>query len=159
MVARLVRVRDRDLANVFPRWADDRRSLAGRHEVEGAHRMSRWEDRSLREDVLANGVDDWVDAGWLRQIAQRSAVEDGSQLRQLSIGLIAELLVEELVVAGSIEGGKHVVWDGTPGEALVRIVGGWKEWGDEPPMPGAIVWLDLTEAGRAIGEAVLRREA
>jgi len=127
--------------------------------MEGPHRMSRWEDRSLREDVLANGVDDWVDAGWLRQIAQRSAVQDGSQLRQLSIGLIAELLVEELVVAGSLNGGKHIVWDCTPGEALVWVVDAWKEWGDEPPTPGAIAWLDLTEAGRAIGEAVLRREA
>jgi hypothetical protein len=113
----------------------------------------------LTEDVLANGVDDVVYAAWVHQIARRSGLEDAAQLRQLSVGLIADALARGLVVAGDVEGGVHRPWDCSPAEALMRIAERWAEWGDEVPTPGAIVWLDLTEAGAAIGAAVLEREA
>ena len=121
--------------------------------------MSTWHDRTLAEDVLANGVDDWVYAGWVHQIARRSRVEDPSQLRALSVGLIAELLVGGLVVAGEYDGESHRPWDCSIGEAIVRVVEEWRSWGDTAPTPGAVVWLALTPAGREIGEAVLAREA
>ena len=121
--------------------------------------MSTWDDRTLVEDVLANGVDDLVYAGWLHQIARRSGVGDPSQLRMLSLGLIAELLVRGLMVAGGFDGDSHRPWDCSMGEAIARISEDWQGWGDEVPTPGAIVWPDLTPAGREIGEAVLAREA
>jgi hypothetical protein len=120
--------------------------------------MSSWDDWTLIEDILANGVDDWVYAGWVYQIAQRSGLDDPSELRALSIGLIAEVLTRGLMVAGTYDGGKHVPWGCSTGEAIERITKAWLEWGEFPPTPGAIVWLDLTPAGQELGEAVLARE-
>lgn len=120
--------------------------------------MSTWDDRTLIEDVLASGVDDWVYAAEVYGIAGRTSLCDAAQLRLLSVGLIAELLVRGLVVAGEFDGDSHRPWDCSTGEAIARISEDWQGWGDEVPTPGAIVWLDLTPAGRDIGEAVLARE-
>ena len=120
--------------------------------------MSTWEDRTLTEDVLANAVEDWVYAGWVHQIARRSGLTDPAGLRALAIGLMAELLVRGLVVGGEYDGETHRPWDCSVGEAVVRIAEDWQAWGDTVPTPGAVVWLDLTPAGREIGEAVLARE-
>lgn len=119
--------------------------------------MSGWDDRTLLEDLLASGVDDWVYAAEVYGIAARSGLT-GENLRMLAVGLIAEALAEGLVVPGEYDGDGHRPWDCTTGEAIVRIAQEWRPWGGEPPTPGAIVWLDLTAAGRAIGEAVLERE-
>jgi hypothetical protein len=121
--------------------------------------MSTWDDRTLIEDVLARGVDDWVYAAEILDIAARTELGDASQLRQLSIGLVAELLVRGLVLAGEYDGDGHRPWECSTGDAIARIAEEWQSWGDEVPTPGAIVWLDLTAAGRQIGEAVLAREA
>ncbi len=121
--------------------------------------MSSWDDRTLAEDVLANAVDDWVYAALVHQIARRSGISDPSQLRQLSVGLIAELLVQNLVEAGEYDGVEHRPWECTPSEAIVRIAEEWQGWGNDVPTPGAIVWLALTPIGRVMGEAVLAREA
>jgi hypothetical protein len=92
------------------------------------------------------------------QIARRSGITDPSQLRQLSIGIIADLLLGGLAIAGEYNGTEHRAWECSSGEAVARIAEDWLHWGDDAPTPGAIVWLDLTAAGREIGEAVLARE-
>jgi hypothetical protein len=116
-------------------------------------------DRTLKEDLLVGGLTDWADAGWVLQAVRPSGLTDSSELRTLAIGLIAELITERLVLAGSIVGGVHVPWTCSPGEAIERITREWlEEWGDEAPTPGAIVWLDSTPSGDEIGRAVLRRE-
>ncbi|WP_250290210.1 hypothetical protein [Frankia sp. CiP1_Cm_nod1] len=120
--------------------------------------MSTWDDRTLIEDILANGVDDWVYAAWLYQIAQRSGLVEPRDLRALSIGLIAEVLTSGLMVAGEYDGSGFRQWECSTGEAIVRITQDWLAWGDEDLTPGAVVWLDVTPAGQAIGEAVLARE-
>lgn len=121
--------------------------------------MTTWRDRTLIEDVLVGGLDDWVYAGWLHQTARDlSGLTDRAQLRSLAIGVIAEVLVSGLMVAGEVSEDGHRPWDCSTEAALARIVEDWLAWGEEPPTPGAIVWLALTDAGRAIGEAVLSRE-
>jgi len=115
-------------------------------------------DRSLVEDVLANGIDDWIYAGWVYQIASRTGVQDPADLRAVSLGLIAELLVRGLVVAGEYDGDGHRSWDCSTATSIEQITESWIAWGDSPPTPGAIVWLALTPAGREVGEAVLERE-
>ncbi len=121
--------------------------------------MSGFADRTLAEDVLANGIDDWVYAGWVHQIVRRSGVADPAQLRELAVGLIAELIVSGLVVPGEYDGDTHQPWECSAGEAIVRITEAWLAWGDSAPTPGAIVWLALSPAGAALGAAVLQRES
>lgn len=121
--------------------------------------MSGFADRTLAEDVLANGIDDWVYAGWVHQIVRRSGVADAAQLRQLAVGLIAELIVSGLVVPGDYDGDTHQPWECSAGEAIVRITEEWLAWGDSAPTPGAIVWLALSPAGTTLGAAVLERES
>jgi hypothetical protein len=121
--------------------------------------MSSFADRILAGDVLANGVDDWVYAGWVHQIVRRSGVTDPAQLRELAVGLIAELIVSGLVVPGDYDGDTHQPWECSAGEAIGRIAEEWLAWGDAAPTPGAIVWLALSPAGAALGAAVLQRES
>jgi hypothetical protein len=120
--------------------------------------MSGWDDRTLLEDLLARGVDDWIYAAEVYDIIARTELPDPAQLRMLAIGLIAEAIVRGLVLPGEFDGAEHRPWDCSRGEAIARIQEEWLEWGADVPTPGAIVWLDITPAGREIGEAVLARE-
>src|SRR5262249_22364226 len=110
---------------LLKRGCHDRSPATQRHDAEDPHRMSSWEDRTLIEDVLANGLDDWVYAGWVYQIAQRSGLNDPSELRALAIGLIAEVLTGGLMVAGEYDGTKHAQWACSTGEAIERITKAW----------------------------------
>jgi hypothetical protein len=104
-------------------------------------------------------VDDWVYEAEVYDIAARSGLTDPDQLRDLAIGLIAEALSRGLVVAGEYDGRSHVPWDCSTAEAIGRIAEAWVvEWGTAVPTPGAVVWLDLTTAGKEAGESVLARE-
>lgn len=120
--------------------------------------MNAWDDRTLIEDVLVNGLDDWVDASWVRQIATRTGLRDPLDLRAISLGLIVEVLSRGLMVAGECDGEGHRPWECSMATAVDMIAESWIAWGDTPPTPGAIVWLALTDAGRAIAEQVLERE-
>jgi hypothetical protein len=120
--------------------------------------MRTTDDRTFIEDVLANGLDDWVYAGWVYQIARRSGLEDPMQLRWLSVALITDVLTRGLMVAGEYDGEKHAPWDCSTGAAIERISEAWSAWGDSAPTPGAIVWLDLTPAGRQLAEEIVARE-
>jgi hypothetical protein len=120
--------------------------------------MTTWDDRTLLEDIIARGIDDWVYAAEVHDIAARTGLSDPEQLRMLAVGLIAEALVQGLLVAGDYDGVEHRPWSVSVGEAIARIAEDWLKWGNEVPTPGAIVWLDLTPAGREIAEAVIARE-
>jgi hypothetical protein len=120
--------------------------------------MSVQDDRALAEDVLVSALDDLVYAAWVLQIARRSGLSEASQLRQLVVGLVAELLLDGLVVAGDVFDGVHQAWACTVQDAVVRIVRDWRDWGDERLTPGAIFWLALTPAGQSAAEAVQQRE-
>ena len=76
----------------------------------------------------------------------------------MAVGLIAEALTRRLTVAGDYDRGGHRPWECSVCEAIGRIAHEWLRWGTTVPTPGAIVWLDVTHAGREMGEAVLARE-
>jgi hypothetical protein len=117
------------------------------------------DSRTLVEDVLANGVDDLVYEALVWTVAGRTGALEPAARRDLSIGLLAELLVSGLMVAGEYDGTDHRPWDLSTGDAIVRIAEDWLQWGESVPTPGSVVWLALTPAGRVLGEAVLAREA
>ena len=120
--------------------------------------MSSWDDRTLIEDLLANGVDDWVYASWVQGVAMRPGLTDGDLIRQLSLGLIAEVLVGGLMVAGDVVDGSHHAWDMTPADSLRRVAEEWIALGQDQLYPGQIVWLCNTAEGSKRGQAVLDRE-
>lgn len=122
--------------------------------------MSDMEDRTPREDVLVGGLDDWADAGWVYSSTRLAGVVDAESRRILTIGLIAELIVEGLMIPGDVDEQGHHPWMLSRGEAIERIAREWlSEWREEIPTPGAIVWLDNTETGDAIARSVLARES
>lgn len=117
-------------------------------------------DRTLIEDMLANGVDDWVDEALVFGNIARRVVADASDRRAVAIGLI-----ESVLLAGQMDAGETVScmgfrpWDATPEEAALRVASEWMSRADPNVYPGEIVWLRNTSTGDAIGQAVLDREA
>lgn len=115
--------------------------------------------RTPLEDLLVGGLDDWIYASWVCVSAALTGVTERSALRELSLGMIAEALAGGLMVPGDISDGRHLPWDCTDGEAMMRITREWvNDWGDQDPTPGAIVWLANTTAGDRIAHGVLCRE-
>lgn len=115
--------------------------------------------RTPKEDLLVGGLDDWVDAGWATRSARLSGPTGPVALRDSTLALIAEVLMEGLMVAGDIVANDHVPWPGTVETTIDRITREWiDEWGTEIPTPGAVVWLNNTPAGDEIAHSVLRRE-
>lgn len=114
---------------------------------------------SLIEKLLVDGLDDYGSANWVVAIARRELnIADIRDLRAISLGLIAELLMEGLMVAGDLEF-HFYPWDLEPHAALRRIIDEWLEWGlEESPTPGAICWLDNTEKGNEIARRAFERE-
>lgn len=117
-------------------------------------------NRTMKEELLLEGFYDWAYASWVTVSAGLSGIKQYPHLRTMSLGLIAEVLVEGLMVPGDVAEGKHYPWACSTGEAIVRITNEWlTEFPDEMPYPGAIVWLQNTEAGNEIAREVLAREA
>jgi hypothetical protein len=120
--------------------------------------LSTWDERTLVEDLLARGVDDWVSAAEVFDVASRSAVSDPFALRALSVGLIAEVLVRGWMVAGDVTGSGFNRWDCTTAEAIMKVSDAWFAREQPLVMPGEVVWLNTTEQGAALGSGVLQRE-
>jgi hypothetical protein len=120
--------------------------------------VSTWDERSLVEDVVARGVDDWVSAAEVFDVASRSGVSEQPTLRALSVGLIAEVLVRGWMVPGELADSGFARWECSTAEAVARIAQDWFSREEPLVMPGEIVWLDPTEQGRELGLRVLERE-
>jgi hypothetical protein len=120
--------------------------------------MSGMGDRTPKEDVVVGGLDDWIYASWVTNSVWDLVAAENR--RTMTLGLIAELLVERLMVPGDVDDQGHHPWPHSPGEAVERIAREWlAEWQDEIPTPGAIVWLANTERGNEVARRVLAREA
>ena len=114
--------------------------------------------RSLLDDLVARGVDDWVyDAELLDIAAQHGADEPGDRLT-VALGLAAQALIAGLVEAGTVSNDGFVAWNCTGVLALERIGRQWISLADPLVMLGEIVWLRNTPQGDAAGQAVLARE-
>ncbi len=116
-------------------------------------------NRNSKEDLLIGGLDDWAYARWVMNSAALSGVRDYGLLRSLCLGLIAEVIVQGLMVPGDVDADGHHPWQTSPGRALERITREWvDDWSETPPEIGAIVWLANTPAGDAVAREALARE-
>jgi hypothetical protein len=105
--------------------------------------MTTWEQRTLIEDVVANGVDDWVGVDEIWGNIARRVVEDAFDRRALALGLITVVVLEGLMEAGTTppNSGGFVPWDCSPAEAVNRIATEWLSLADPDIRPGDICWL------------------
>lgn len=115
-----------------------------------------YEPRTLTEDVLARAAEDWLSVAEV--IGLIRGITDPVTRRDLAIGVISRLMVEELIVVGDITEGTHVPWASSIGESIVRIISEWVAREDPLVMPGELAWLDTTERGQQLGERVWRRD-
>ena len=107
--------------------------------------MSSFEDRTLVEDMLANGADDWVYEALVSGNIARRVAEDDSDRRAVAIGLIVSVLLAgqmEAVETPSGEGFRP--WLATPEEAALRVASEWMARSNVNVYPGEIVWLRNT---------------
>jgi hypothetical protein len=109
------------------------------------------------DSALASGTLDWIDIAEFSGGAKAAGLDDSELIRAAALGLIAEGLCSGLFVAGSAEHSGFHQWEGTPGQAVERLV---REWSSDDlyPSPGAIAWFQLTELGDERGRAALERE-
>jgi len=122
--------------------------------------MTSMDQRTPKEDLLVGGLYEPAYASWVCTSARLAGIDDRTQLLTFSIGLIAEVLIEGLMVAGDYDRDGHHPWPHSPGGAIERIAREWLvDWPDEVPPPGAIVWLANAEIGSEIANQVLAREA
>jgi len=118
------------------------------------------EERTPKEDLLVGGLDDWADAGWVYGSTRLAGITDQSNRRALAIGLVAEVIVQGLMIPGDVDDTGHHPWPHSTGDAIERIAREWlNDWPDEVPAPGAIVWLANTPAGDELAREVLSRES
>jgi hypothetical protein len=113
-------------------------------------------EQSPIHSLTVRGLDDWVYAADVYDIARECGLSDPSHIRVFGIGLIAEALSRGLMVAGSYEEGGFVPWPCSTDEAIGRVAREWLEWGVDQPTPGAIVWLENTEHGQELGSTAVR---
>lgn len=114
--------------------------------------------RTLAEDVLAQGAEDWVHAPQLLDIAGRAGGANAEVRRDVAIGLLVSLVADGLIEIGWVTDGRHRPWGCSQGEAVLRVARDW--WSRESPYvrAGDLFWLAVTPAGDSIGRAVWARE-
>jgi hypothetical protein len=119
--------------------------------------MTNSDKRSPIEDLLVAGLDDWLDTGWMVTPIWDSTPPPNR--KATAVGLIAELLIDELMVAGALTDRGFEPWECSPGDSLSRITREWLDvWRDVLPTPGAIAWFAITKKGTQLAQAVLARE-
>jgi hypothetical protein len=116
-----------------------------------------WDDRGLVEDLVARGVDDWIDFGIAIDIARRVIPAAGEGRTTLAIGIVSAAIAKGLVIAGVVSKGEFEAWSLSAGDAVERIVRDWSGLTADP-RPGDIAWLCNTTDGDRLGAAVLERE-
>jgi hypothetical protein len=104
---------------------------------------------------------DWADGSWVDGTVERALGGSIRDRRLYSIGMIADLIVNGLVVAGDLGAdGTYHPWTAQGGTAVERIVVAWgPEWDNRQPELGSFFWLSNTDRGDALARQVLYREA
>ena len=119
--------------------------------MEGPHRMI--SVSNCVNDVLKRGLDDWVDAAELAHVVRSNGCSTPTEVREIALMVIAELLHNELMQVGDVTYDGFKEWSVTSTEALDRIA---REWNSgKGPNLGEICWLSNTEEGDRRAKSVL----
>lgn len=91
-------------------------------------------------------------------IFRRAGIKDPEMMRDITIGLVARLIEDDLIVAGDISDSGFMPWPLSKGDSLMRIVHSRIAAPNPFVMPGEVFWLAPTSEGARIGKEVWRRE-
>jgi hypothetical protein len=98
-------------------------------------------------EVVKRGLDDWIQAAEVAAVVQSANKQaTSSDIRRVSLEVVAELVRGELMKAGDVTSDGFTEWSMTPAEAVERIVMAWNALGRSPEL-GEICWLANTKTG------------
>jgi hypothetical protein len=106
-------------------------------------------------ELLDSGLDDILHFPWIISVVSThlgKSVDDTSLVAP-TLEVIHDLLESGYVVAGPVVEDENGIlyirsWEMSPSDTVRRIEHDWRELG-RAPNPGEVVWLELTDAGRA----------
>ena len=112
-------------------------------------------EQKLIDEFLVHGTIEFMDLKWMSWITRELHPKDESDVISLTVDTILYLLENNLAIAGDpVKDEQNYVeiksWDLTPAEAVERIEREWRELGSFIDS-GKVVWLELTDIGRAKG--------
>lgn len=105
----------------------------------------------LVDEILAEGLDDWVMLISIVRSAESRRSLDQEAARKLAMDLVAELVEGGWMVPGDLEGTGFRPWELAPADAVARIAREWDE-ADGDAMHHVIAWFDNTEKGNSRAE-------
>lgn len=110
--------------------------------------------KTLRADILAIGVDDFVSMADVQACIYDGLLADfSSETQQLVVNTVRSLLEDGLVVVGDIPGRDDpgfIAWPGTVNEVMTRFIDIFVGCNEDPIQWQYRIWLDLTAKGRQV---------
>lgn len=106
--------------------------------------MSRSRESAIQE-ILTEGLDDWVPIDRVIGEARDSASDEGVTLRDAAVGLVRALVDSGLMIPGNITEDGFEPWKGNCGQLTSQVIRQCDELGWEPL--GAGCWLANTPEG------------
>ena len=100
---------------------------------------------SMANEILAEGVDDWVPIDAVIGLARKISEGSGGDFKSITIELIKYLILGGLMVAGDIGDDGFEGWDEPPSEMVRKVITQCESF-DWNPL-GAACWLSNTRAG------------
>lgn len=110
---------------------------------------------TLLEQLLARGVDDWVSAAELLDVAASAGSAESGDHLTVALGLVTQAILGGFVDPGDVSEAGFDPWPLERAESVERIVSEWSRRADGAIAPGEIVWLRNTPRGERVGELVL----
>lgn len=120
----------------------------------------------LKDELLYRGLTDMLQLSEIIFVVSKNTgikPHDELAIMPPTLDAVRDLLEAEYAIAGDVtkdnEDGLLMVrsWDLTPSDTIARIEREWREL-KEPPNLGDVVWLELTETGRAEARKLALRE-
>jgi hypothetical protein len=116
---------------------------------------------TLRGDILAVGVDDYVSLADVQAlITDGSLAESGAERQRLVVNTVRSLLADGLIVVGVIPGRDNPgfkPWPGTVDEVMTRFTDRFVGHYDDRLQWEYAIWLNLTAKGQQASADIVRK--
>lgn len=107
--------------------------------------MSVTEVENIADEILREGLDDWVPLDTLIWSAREVAVKSECDFKTMTIDVLNFLLSEGFALVGDISDSGFTSWTTPPAETIERIVVACEAMGWQPA--GGLCWISTTPKG------------